>query len=87
MEEDADTGQPDSTKLPPSGSGAQTARDTTARTNEGDAATTGAATAGAATQGGTPHAGETRLRFGTPDPPVLPTREGGGTSNNINMEH
>ncbi len=75
MEEDADTGLPDSTKLQPSGSGAQTARDTAAKTYERDAATTGATAGGTTTQGGTPHAGVTRLRFGTPDPPVLPTRE------------
>ena len=72
MEEaDADTRQPAKTKLPPSGSGAH-------------APTRGTATA--TEEGGTGMAGAqhppapTRLRFGTPEPPTIPVRSGGGTT-------
>ena len=79
MEEaDADTGQPARTKLPPSGSGAQTP-------------TRGTATATA--EGGTVKAGAqhppapTCLRFSTPEPPTIPVNSGGGTAPaNLNTE-
>ena len=77
-EADADTRQTAKTELPPSGSGAQ-------------APTRGAATAtvegGTTTGGALNHPTPTRLRFGTPDPPVLPVRSGGDTSPaNTNIE-
>ena len=85
MEEDInmdDTGQGDppapETKTPLDGSGAPPTRATVA----------GAAASCASAQGGTLPTGATRLRFGTPEPPTLPIREGGGTNTgNISVEH
>ena len=85
MEEDnnmGDTGQGDplapATEIPPGGSGAPPTGATVA----------GATAADASAQGGTPPTGITRLRFGTPEPPTLPIREGGGShTGNISVEH
>ena len=90
MEEaDADTGQPARTELPPNGSGAQAnARGTAAKTEAGGTATTRATEASASAQCGTLPERVTRLRFGTPEPPTLPIRKGGGTSiGEISVEH
>ena len=90
MEEaDADFRHSASTELPPNGSGAQaTARGTAAKVEAGGTVATEATAAGALAQGGTMPEGVTRLRFGTPDPPTLPIREGGGTRiGNISLEH
>jgi hypothetical protein len=90
MEEaDADTGQPPTTELPPSGSGAQaTARGTARRAEAGGTANAGVTAADASARGGTLPEGVTRLMFGTPEPPTLPIRPGGGTSTgNISVEH
>ena len=79
MEEDeADRGHLARIELPPNGSGAQThTRAAHAPTVED----------GTATGGAPPPPAPTRLRFGTPDPPILPVRSGGGTApNNPNIE-
>ena len=77
-----ETGQGDpqapSTEIPPRGSEAPptgaTVEDTT--------------TTGTSSHGGTLPKGVTRLSFGTPDPPTLPIREGGGTNTgHISVEH
>ena len=79
MEEDeADGGQPARTVLPPSGSGARTHT----RSAQAPAVEDGTATGGAP-----PPPAPTRLRFGTPDPSILPVRSGGGTApDNPNIE-
>ena len=69
-EEDADPRLPDSTEIPPSGRG------THIRT--GGSAPTATAT-GTAPTGVIPPV-VTHLRFGTPDPPTIPIRDGGEIS-------
>ncbi len=68
-EEDADPGLLDRTEIPPSGSGAPI--------HTGGIASATAA-AGTATMEGIPPM-VTHLRFGTPEPPTIPLRDGGGT--------
>jgi hypothetical protein len=67
-EEDADPGLPDSTEIPPSGSGAQI--------HTGGKAPAAAAAGTAATEVIPPVV--THLRFGTPKLPTIPLRDGGG---------
>jgi hypothetical protein len=77
MEEaEGDTGQPDQTKLPPSGSGAQA-------TTRGAADAT--ATGSTAKAGASVHTTPTRMSFGTPAPPIIPINRGAGpTPGNLN---
>ena len=80
-EEDADPGHYARTKIPPIGSGAQ------ARTGGTSAAT---AAEGTTTTGVPTPPVVTHLRFGTPKPPTLPIRNGGGKStgnNSVELEN
>ena len=81
MEEaEVDTGQPDQTKLPPNGSGAQaTTRGAADATSSGSTAKAGASV----------HTAPTRLSFGSPPPPIIPINRGAGTTpdNPNNVEH
>jgi hypothetical protein len=77
-----DTGQGDphaqSTTLPPGGSGVPPT----------GANAEGTTTATASTHGGTIPTGVNRLRFGTPERPTIPIRNGGGTNTgNNSVEH
>ena len=76
MEEaDADTRRLDRTELPPSGSGVQTH---TRGTSSASAA------AGTLATGVHNPSVVTHLRFGTPEPPTIPPRDGGGTHTGTN---
>jgi hypothetical protein len=95
MEEDfnsADTGREDLQEtragLPPSGSGAHTTGATTVRTAKEVATATTSSSCIAPTGAASP-TGATRLRLGTPNPPKIPIRAGGGTSpdNRNSVEH